>query len=138
MAEYTALSAEQQAQISQPFNEFIQTVERQKLIAVIRDTLRCFEEAEYQRLLSKMTAWAQPVPKPPLDKNEENQVAEPDAGTKPVVVEPVPQIEYVPSRTVLVTFDKAWLADASDVDSYLDAMRVALLAEIRSGKRIQI
>ncbi len=135
MAEYTALSTEQQAKISQPFNEFIQTVERQKLIAVIRDTLRCFEEAEYQRLLSKMTAWAQPVPKPLLDKNDVN---EPDAGTKPVVVEPVPQIEYIPSRSVRVNFDKAWLADESDVNSYLDAMREALLAEISKGKRIQI
>ena len=138
MAEYTALSTEQQAQISQPFNEFIQTVERQKLIAVIRDTLRCFEEAEYQRLLSKMTAWAQPVPKPPLDQNEGNQVAEPDAGTKPVVVEPVPRIEYMPSRSVRVNFDKAWLADAADVESYLNAMREALLTEISKGKRIQI
>ena len=36
------------------------------------------------------------------------------------------------------SFNKAWLADESDVDRYLESMREALLAEIRNGKRIQI
>jgi hypothetical protein len=108
------------------------------LIAVIRDTLRRFEEAEYQRLLSKMTAWTQPVPKPPLDQNGDSKINKPTAGTQKTEFKPEPQIEYIPSRSVRVNFDKAWLADASDVDSYLDAMREALLAEINKGKRIQI
>ena len=37
-----------------------------------------------------------------------------------------------------VPFDKAWLADESDVEHYLKSMRKALLKEIRKGKRIQI
>ena len=138
MAEYTALSAEQQEQISQPFNEFTQTVERQKLIAVIRDTLRRFEEADYQRLLTKMTTWAQPVSIQPNDQNDDKKINEPAAGTPRTEFKPEPQIEYIPSRSVRVNFDKAWLADATDVDSYLDAMREALLVEINKGKRIQI
>jgi hypothetical protein len=138
MAEYTALSAEQQEQISQPFNEFTQTVERQKLIAVIRDTLRRFEEADYQRLLTKMTTWAQSVSIQPNDQNDDKKINEPAAGTPRTEFKPEPQIEYIPSRSVRVNFDKAWLADATDVDSYLDAMREALLVEINKGKRIQI
>ncbi len=40
MAEFGALNGEQQEQITRPFNEFNAAIERQKLIAVIRDTLR--------------------------------------------------------------------------------------------------
>ena len=46
--------------------------------------------------------------------------------------------EYVSSRSVHVPFDKAWLANESDVEHYLKSMREALLKEIRKGKRIQI
>ena len=100
--------------------------------------MRRFEEADYQRLLSKMTTWAQPVSTQPNDQSDDNKINEPAAGTPRTEFKPEPQIEYIPSRTVLITFDKAWLADESDVDRYLISMREALLAEISKGKRIQI
>lgn len=138
MAEFGALNGEQQERITAPFNEFNAAIERQKLIAVIRDTLRRFEESEYQRLLSQMTSWAQPAPtQEPAP--EPGGTSTPEEGAKtasPVVAEP--RIEYVPSRAVKVSFDKAWLADETDVERYLESMREALLEEIRNGKRIQI
>ena len=138
MAEFGALNGDQQEQITRPFNEFNLGLERQKLIAVIRDTLRRFEESDYQRLLSQMTSWAQPAPTPE-PAPEPGETATPDEGTKPTPpVKPEPRIEYVPSRSVKVSFDKAWLADETDVDRYLESMREALLEEIRKGKRIQI
>lgn len=138
MTEFSALNGEQQEQITRPFNEFNAAIERQKLIAVIRDTLRRFEESDYQRLLSQMTSWAQPAPTPE-PAPEPGQTATPDAGTKPTPpAKPEPRIEYVPSRSVKVSFDKAWLADETDVERYLESMREALLDEIRKGKRIQI
>jgi len=138
MAEFGALNGEQQEQINRPFNEFNAAIERQRLIAVIRDTLRRFEESDYQRLLSQMTSWAQPAPTPePVP--EPDGTAKPDEGTKPTPpAKPKPRIEYVPSRSVKVSFDKAWLADETDVERYLESMREALLDEIRKGKRIQI
>ena len=138
MTEFGALNGDQQEQITRPFNEFDAAIERQKLIAVIRDTLRRFEESDYQRLLSQMTSWAQPAPtaKPAPEPGE---TAKPDKGTKPTPpAKPEPRIEYVPSRSVKVSFDKAWLADETDVERYLESMREALLEEIRKGKRIQI
>jgi len=138
MPEFSALNREQQEQITRPFNEFNASIERQKLIAVIRDTLRRFEESDYQRLLSQMTSWAQPSPAPE-PAPETGKTASPDAGTKPTPpAKPEPRIEYVPSRSVKVSFDKAWLADETDVERYLESMREALLDEIRKGKRIQI
>jgi hypothetical protein len=138
MAEFGALNGEQQEQITRPFNEFNAAIERQKLIAVIRDTLRRFEESEYQRLLSQMTSWAQPAPTPE-PAPEPGGAATPDEGLSPTPpAKPEPRIEYVPSRSVKVSFDKAWLADEADVERYLESMREALLEEIRKGKRIQI
>ena len=138
MAEFSALSGEQQEQITRPFNEFIASIERQKLIAVIRDTLRRFEDSEYQRQLSQMTTYLQPAPtsKPAPEPGGTASLDEGDNPTLPV--NPKPRIEYVPSRAVKVSFGKAWLADETDVDCYLESMREALLGEIRKGKRIQI
>jgi len=138
MAEFGALNGEQQEQVTRPFNEFNTAIERQKLIAVIRDTLRRFEESDYQRLLSQMTSWAQPAPAPE-PAPQPGQTARTDEGTKPTPpAKPEPRIEYVPSRSVKVSFDKAWLADETDVERYLESMREAMLEEIRKGKRIQI
>ena len=137
MAEFIALSGEQQEQITRPFNELATAIERQKLIAVIRDTLRRFEENDYQRQLSQMTAWAQPAPAP--EPAPETLGATPmNEATPTPPAKPEPRIEYVPSRSVRVSFEKAWLADEADVDHYLESMREALLEEIRKGKRIQI
>lgn len=138
MAEFGALNHEQQEQITRSFNEFNTAIERQKLIAVIRDTLRRFEESDYQRLLSQMTSWAQPTPKPE-PAPQPGGTTTPDEGLSPKPpAKQEPRIEYVPSRSVKVSFDKAWLADETDVDRYLESMREALLEEIRKGKRIQI
>ena len=49
-----------------------------------------------------------------------------------------PEIEYISTRKLKVPFDKAWLADESDVDEYLQQLRKALLREIKAGKRIQV
>jgi len=142
MAEFAALTPDQQQQLTQPFETFAAAIAQQKLIAVIRDTLRQFEETEYPQLLSRMTTWAQPAPAPAKDRETPDTTlpisysGASASSTKITVTEP--KIEYVSSKFVPVPFDKAWLADEADVDRYLAAMRAALLAEIQSGKRIQI
>ena len=110
---------------------FSDSIKGQKLIAVIRDNLRRFEDNEYQRLLSQMSAWLQPTPPKPSDDDEDS------GGKKPTKVNE-PKVEYISSKSVKVDFDKAWLADESDVEEYLKSMKEALLEEIKRGKRIQI
>ena len=131
MTEFGTLTGDQQEQILRPFAVFNESIARQPLIAVIRDTLRRFEENDYQRQLSQLTVWTQPAPKP-----------DPGPGPGPSPQpnpKPKPQpIKYVSSSTIKVPFAKAWLADETDVDRYLDSMRQALLDEIRKGKRIQV
>lgn len=138
MPEFTALTREQQEQITRPFDNFTASIGREQLIAVIRDTLRRFEESDYQRQLSQMTFWAQPTPEP-TPKTKPDGSKTPEQGSPIPTAKPEPRsIEYVSSRAVRVSFDKAWLADEEDVKRYLESMREALLAEIRKGKRIQI
>jgi len=131
MDEFSTLLNRQQQEIMRPFDEINTFIERNTLIPVIRDTLRQFEESNYPSQLAQLTAWAR-----------ETQTPEPVSGagttaTPDKVLEPA-STEYVSARTLQVSFEKAWLADEADIDDYLEAMREALLTEIRKGKRIQI
>ncbi len=106
---------------------------------MIRESLRNFEMKTYPNLLSRMTARVQPPPSSPQGGTDADRPSEHGPGTAGKPSEPFePRIEYVPIGAVRVSFDKLWLADASEVDRYLDRMREALLAEINRGKRIQI
>ncbi|NLQ06406.1 BREX system P-loop protein BrxC [Cylindrospermopsis raciborskii] len=134
MAEFSALMPEWQAEIARTFDEFAAGIKAQKLIAVIRDRLRQFEDQEYQGLLSKMVSWAQPVVVDTAFHQDETNQAQAQGAATPKE----PRIEYVNHRAIQVSFDKAWLADEVDVDRFLQSMREALLDEIRKGKRIQI
>lgn len=138
MAEFGALNGKQQEQITRPFDEFTVAVERQKLIAVIRDNLRRFEEGEYQRLLSQMTSCVQPASTAKSAPEPGGATTPGDGETSTPSAKPELRLEYVSCRAVKVSFGKAWLADETDVDRYLESMREALLDEIRKGKRIQI
>lgn len=133
MPVFAHLSVEQQQQIAKPFGDFICLLERQKLIAVIRERVRNFEEIEYPRLLTQISAWTQPTPTPPgpvqempTGKTTEDNFLAEERST------------YLLSTSFPILFDKNYLADEADVERYLAAMREALLTEIRAGKRIQL
>ncbi len=127
MDEYTRLTPERQTELIQPFDAFLLTIDRQKLIAVIRDTVRRFEEQEYQRILERLSQ-----SKPSVVTG----ASDAPTGDKPVVADP--PVEYVPTSSIRASFEKAWLADETDVDGYLVKLKVAMMKEIASGKRIRI
>jgi len=122
MDEYQQLSEEQKAELTQVFTSCSKQIDDSPLVAVIRDTLRRFEESDYQGLLAKMCRWAAPKP---TKESADSEVHE----------EPV---EYIAARSINVPFDKAWLADETDVDRYLAEARKAYLDAVSSGKRVQI
>ena len=126
--EYQKLPEPRREELDQPFKDLEQEVGRQHLIAVINDRLRYFEDTGYQKLLARMIEMSTPKPGPnggDEGKGEPGKVKE-------------PRVEYVHSRLVKVAYDKAWLADETDVDQYLDSLREALMEEVRKGKRVQI
>lgn len=129
MDEFTRLSEDKQAQLFQPFDAFLHSLDRQTLIAVIRDTMRRFEDDEYQRILARLSA---------LLKPESSGGTKPEGAGQGKTKTPEPAVEYLPYRSIRASFDKAWLADEADVDRYLASVREALMEAIRNGKRIQI
>ncbi len=126
MKEFSSLSDDQREEIIKAFNDFTAFIETQKLIAFIRDQLRRFEETTYRQLLTKMIEWIHTLATEASDKPEQ-------AKTKSEV-----RVEYVSIRNLKIPFNKAWLENEEDVDSYLETMRASLLKEIKHGKRVQI
>ena len=124
--EYAALTPEQQAALRQPFDALGRQIEHQTLIAVMRDTLRRFDERDYDQCLRQMTAWAAPEPGAEDGK--------PDAGNACQET----RVEYVTRSALAVDFDQLWLADEADVERYLAALKEALLEAINDKKRVRI
>lgn len=128
MDDYKKLPEVRATELDSPYKVLTEDIRQQNLIAVINDRLRYFEEQGYQKLLAKMVAMANPKPVEPA--------ATSDADSEPKVAEP--QVEYISTRKISVSFDKAWLASEDDVDQYLQKLREAMLKNIQKGKRIQI
>jgi hypothetical protein len=108
-----------------PFQTLRDDLAHQKLIAVINDRLRYFEEHGYQNLLNRMFDLLAPKPKPGGEEQTPNQVNE-------------PRPEYIAARKLRVPFDKALLTSEDDVDQYLEKLRAVLMAQVNAGKRVQI
>jgi hypothetical protein len=119
------------AELDAPYLELIEHIKQQGLIAVINDRFRYFEEQGYQKLLDRILVLVTPKPSSGIE-----DLGTIEIGNNSPVKETVPQ--YVLSRNINIAFDKAWLVNENDIETYLEAMRKALIEEIRKGKRIQI
>jgi len=113
MQEYSALKKDQKQEIEQSF-EAIQTyIQNSDLISSIRDRAGQYATSDYSSLLTKITGWTQKDPE-----------------QKPV--------EYVLQSNLGVKFEKNYLASEEDVEAYLNAVKKAMLKEIKANKRIQL
>lgn len=131
LEEFQKLPDVRMAELGAPYQELIEHIKQQSLIAVINDRLRYFEEQGYQKLLDKILILVSPKP------SGESRVGDtPERDNNSPVKET--KSNTVLSRNINIAFDKAWLVTESDLEIYLEAMRKALLEEIRKGKRIQI
>lgn len=128
MEEYQCLPEARREELDQPYQDLDEDISHQQIIAVINDRLRYFEETGYQKVLARMIELASQKTGPGQGGGGNQQPGD--------VAEP--QTEYVLSRTIEVSYEKAWLANEEDLDSYLEALREAFLSEISQGKRIQI
>ncbi len=64
MPEFSTLSDDRQSSLHQAFRVAEERIARQKLIAVIRDDLRRFEERDYPGLLNKIATWSKTAATP--------------------------------------------------------------------------
>lgn len=155
MVEFAKVAQDVQKKLLIGFSQFAQDIELEKLIPVIREGVRRFEESEYPRIITQVCAVADAATKsaaqalvqagsqanrPPQDHPSSSET--PPLGTSgetpPAPLHDTAKVEIISIKTTKVPFDKPLLSDEADVESYLKAMRETLLEEIRQGKRIQI
>jgi len=120
MDEYDTLLEDQRVRIDQNFEAFQRELQQPRLIAVIRDSLRRFEEVEYKRLLTQIAGWTQVE-----DEESGGTIGE-------------QRVEYISHSGLDVSFARPYLATEEDVDQYLAQLKGAMLKAIKDGKRIQI
>jgi hypothetical protein len=137
MEEFLMLDGREQESHIEPFSLTKDDIGRQKLIAIIRDRVRRFEEKEYQNLLRQMAERAERKKTQTEPEQPEGTVPDDQSGEREEAAAE-PKIEYITKQAVKIPFAKAWLADEADVEQYVTAMKSALMGEIRNGKRIQI
>jgi len=120
MDNFNKLSNEQQTKFLNKFDNFIDSLESQTLIAVIRDNFRRFEDSEYQNMLMEIDSLLTPISQ---DISNDERVT---------------KVEYIKARDLQLNFNKPWLENETDVDNYIEKMKEVFLKEIKNGKRIQI
>ncbi|MBW7886073.1 MAG: hypothetical protein H3C34_26275 [Caldilineaceae bacterium] len=130
MAEFGDLTPEQQSKLKGPFDELKRSIQRQRLVAVMRDLVRRFDERDYVEQLAAMATWSEQARAQKTDA-----VTGESEGARELCEA---SVEYVTQTGLPVSFTKAWLASAADVDEYLAALKQAMLDAIASGKRIRI
>jgi hypothetical protein len=121
MEEFAKLTAEQQDAYLQKFDDFMQQMQSQMLIAVVSDHLRRFEESEYQKMLIEIATM---VATEPGEKNDGNETTI--------------EVEYISVKELQIDYSKPWIEDEMDVENYIEKMKEILLKEIRLGKKVQI
>jgi hypothetical protein len=104
----------------------IAAVQRTREISQIREARTTFEITEYPNLLDQLAASAQP--------------SRPASGEATPGPEPTPatHIKTVSIKTITVSGVPGVLTGRDDVDRYLAALRVTLLATLKDGKRIAL
>lgn len=121
LPEFAKLDTAKQSEVGKAFEDTINQLGQEKLIAMVSDRARRFEDIEYPQLLSLVTT-------PPTGpKGTETGLA---------AVEATP--EYVSSRDIRPQFSKPWLATEDDVSTYLEELRQAMNQVLAKGKRIHL
>ena len=82
------------------------------MIPVIRDQTSSYEANNYNQLLTKISTWM----------GEEGAEG----------------VEYISQGELDLKFDKVYLAEEEDVESYLQILKKAMLKAIKARKRIRI
>ncbi|TGL58697.1 BREX system P-loop protein BrxC [Leptospira ognonensis] len=113
LEDFAKVGEEKKKAAEAKFSEFAKSLEGISLIPVIRDSVRKFEEYDFQSIINSMLSGA-----------------ETGASTPQIVIKNI--------RSLPFSFPKAILSLESDVDEYLQVMKASLMTEIGKGNKVQI
>lgn len=125
---FSSISIDAQNEFEEAFNTAQDAIQKQTLIAMIRDKVRTFEAETYPRLLNKLTSASTPRESHGYkESTTEEETCHVKESTEPTIVS---------IASLKVQFNKACIEDEADIETYLTALRKALAEKIEGGVRI--
>nr|CAD6617282.1 BREX system P-loop protein BrxC [Rhizobium sp. Khangiran2] len=122
--EFQALSPEQQDKIRRAITTHKSGLDAVTMIPILRDRANGARSSLIQQILADIASMAAPVPTPTTPGLSDRASPAP---TPP---------SYINASEIRPKFAKPYLAEESDVETYVEEMKQSLLAQIRSGKRV--
>jgi energy-coupling factor transporter ATP-binding protein EcfA2 len=123
--EFQALTPEQQDKIRRSVATHKAGLDAVTMIPILRDRANGARSGLIQQMLADIARMTQPPAPAPADPGMKDRPA------------PVPRPpSYINASEIRLNYAKPYLAEESDVETYVEEMRQSLLAHIRSGKRV--
>ncbi|TBY53324.1 BREX system P-loop protein BrxC [Rhizobium leguminosarum bv. viciae] len=124
--EFQALDSEHQEKIRRSIETHKAGVEAVSMIPILRDRANGARTGLMQQILADIARLAPPpaAPKPTM-----TGLSEPPAP----VIKP---LTYINASQIKVAYPRTYLAEAADVEQYVNELRKTLLAEIAAGKKV--
>lgn len=122
--EFQALSPEQQDKIRRAITTHKSGLDAVTMIPILRDRANGARSSLIQQILADIASMAAPPPAPSMPGLSDRASPAP---TPP---------SYINASEIRPKYTKPYLAEESDVESYVEEMKQSLLAQIRSGKRV--
>lgn len=123
--EFQALTPEQQDKIRRSVATHKAGLDAVTMIPILRDRANGARSGLIQQMLADIARMTQPPAPAPADPGMKDRPA------------PVPRPpSYINASEIRLNYAKPYLAEESDVETYVEEMRQSLLAQIRSGKRV--
>ncbi|MGO7807322.1 BREX system P-loop protein BrxC [Rhizobium ruizarguesonis] len=125
-SEFQALDPEQQDKIQRSIETHKSGVEAVSMIPILRDRANGARTGLMQQILADIARLAPP---PAAPTHATPGMSEPPA---PVIKPPT----YINASEIKVAYPRTYLAEAADVEQYVNELRKTLLAEIAAGKKV--
>lgn len=122
--EFQALSPEQQDKIRRAITTHKSGLDAVTMIPILRDRANGARSSLIQQILADIASMAAPTPAPSTPGMCDRASPAP---TPP---------SYINASEIRPKYAKPYLAEESDVETYVEEMKQSLLAQIRSGKRV--
>lgn len=122
--EFQALSPEQQDKIRRAITTHKSGLDAVTMIPILRDRANGARSSLIQQILADIASMAAPAPAPSTPGLSDRASPAP---TPP---------SYINASEIRPKYAKPYLAEESDVETYVEEMKQSLLAQIRSGKRV--
>ena len=121
MAEFTGLTAEEQAEVLRPFDQALEKLRTERLAPVLRQSAERAMNEILPRQLQRVA-----------------EITAMKGGLLCKDGKAAPPAQYVAATSLRVSFPKAVIESEQDLDSYLAAVRAAYAAELKKNKRITL